>query len=51
MASFYKKKNASLEGAKMDITPFLNRDLNIPLYQQLYRHFKENMHQAVFLKD
>ncbi|MCG0589676.1 PLP-dependent aminotransferase family protein [Bacillus velezensis] len=30
----------------MDITPFLNRDLDIPLYQQLYRHFKENMHQG-----
>ncbi len=30
----------------MDITPFLNRNLDIPLYQQLYRYFKENMHQG-----
>ncbi|MEG7283779.1 MocR-like pyridoxine biosynthesis transcription factor PdxR [Bacillus sp. 0909A] len=30
----------------MDITPFLNRNLDIPLYQQLYQYFKENMHQG-----
>ncbi|MGM0749411.1 MAG: PLP-dependent aminotransferase family protein [Bacillota bacterium] len=30
----------------MDITPFLNRNLVIPLYQQLYQYFKENMHQG-----
>ncbi|MGG0063213.1 PLP-dependent aminotransferase family protein [Bacillus subtilis] len=30
----------------MDITPFLNRTLDIPLYQQLYRYFKENMHRG-----
>lgn len=30
----------------MDITPFLDRNLDIPLYQQLYQYFKENMHQG-----
>lgn len=28
----------------MDSTPFVNRHLDIPLYQQLYQFFKENMH-------
>lgn len=31
---------------QMDITPFLNRNLNIPLYQQLYQFFKTNMHHG-----
>lgn len=35
----------------MDITPFLDRNLDIPLYQQLYRYFKENMHRTVFKKE
>ncbi|MCI2255243.1 PLP-dependent aminotransferase family protein [Domibacillus sp. PGB-M46] len=30
----------------MDITFFLNRNLDIPLYQQLYRLLKENMHEG-----
>lgn len=30
----------------MDIMPFLNRNLDIPLYQQLYQFFKENMHEG-----
>ncbi|WP_050183975.1 PLP-dependent aminotransferase family protein [Domibacillus robiginosus] len=30
----------------MDIMPFLNRDLDVPLYQQLYQFFKENMHEG-----
>ncbi|WP_046173518.1 MocR-like pyridoxine biosynthesis transcription factor PdxR [Domibacillus indicus] len=30
----------------MDITPFLNRSLEIPLYQQLYQFFKKTMHEG-----
>lgn len=30
----------------MDITFFLNRNLDIPLYQQLYQLLKENMHEG-----
>lgn len=30
----------------MDIMPFLNRNLDIPLYQQLYQFFKENVHEG-----
>ena len=30
----------------MDITFFLNRNLDIPLYQQLYQLFKKNMHDG-----
>ncbi|PLT29878.1 MocR-like pyridoxine biosynthesis transcription factor PdxR [Peribacillus deserti] len=30
----------------MDITFFLNRDLDIPLYQQLYQLFKNEMHEG-----
>ncbi|MCM3790055.1 PLP-dependent aminotransferase family protein [Domibacillus indicus] len=35
----------------MDIMPFLNRDLDIPLYQQLYQFFKENMHEGRIRKE
>ncbi|MCI4170631.1 GntR family transcriptional regulator, partial [Bacillus spizizenii] len=34
----------------MAISPFLKRNLDIPLYQQLYLYFKENMHQGRILK-
>ncbi len=30
---------------------FLNRNLDIPLYQRLYRYFKENMHQGRIQKE
>ncbi|WP_390891770.1 GntR family transcriptional regulator, partial [Ectopseudomonas guguanensis] len=30
----------------MDITFFLNRNLDIPLYQQLYQLFKKNMNEG-----
>ncbi|EZH66681.1 hypothetical protein DH09_12245 [Bacillaceae bacterium JMAK1] len=34
----------------MDVTPFLNRESTVPLYQQLIDYFKDNMHAGTLCK-